>query len=177
MDNTPERIPQPINIGGIKLSHELVQFIYTRPSAIQSILPRTIHTIAARQINISYFSLSMGEETVNASFCVEVENHVSVEEIITKSIPDSHSLTTIPSVGALTLFPHRNSFNLLGKVVQCFVKHRLPVYGLCTSISALSVLTDYKLLENGILALETIVQLPENHAPFRQEFNIRQVSV
>ncbi len=177
MANAPARIPQRINIGGIKLSNELVQFIYTRPSTEGSDLPHALKAIAAKQINISFFTLSQGPDKVTASFCVDADDHLIVQELVARTIQDPKRITCLPSIGTLTVFPHRNSFTLLGRVIQSFSDNQLPVYGLCTSISALSVITAFQSLDPAIKALETIIQLPENHAPFRQEFNIRQISL
>lgn len=177
MDNAPARIQERISVGGIKLSPELAQFSYTRTATEKCFLAPVLESIAGKHINISFLSLSEASGNVSVSFCVEVENHVVVKGILESAIQSPQQLQCIPSAGTLTIFPHRNSFALLGRVIQTFAVNKLPVYGFCTSISALSIVTAFCSLEAAITALETIIELPENHAPFRQEFSIRQISL
>lgn len=177
MDSAPTRIQERISVGGIKLSPELVQFTYTRPATEKCFLAPALAAIAGKQINITFLSLSASAGNISVSLCVEAENHLVVKGALDAVINDSQHLQCIPSVGTLTVFPHRNSLTLLGRVIRSFAVNTLPVYGLCTSVSALSVNTAFSSLEDGIRALENIVELPYNHSPFRQEYNIRQVNL
>lgn len=177
MDTAPTKIHHRIRVGGIKLSPELVQFIYTGPSQEKCLLTPALESIAGQHINITFLSLSASENTISTTLCVEAENHIAVQGLLKAVIHNSRQFKTIPSVGTLTIFPHRNSITLLGKIIQSFAINTLPVYGLCTSISAISIITDYSSLQRAITALENIVELPDNHAPFRQEFTIRQISL
>ena len=58
---------------------------------------------------------------------------------------------------------------MLGVLLEIFGKNRLSLYSLCSSLSALVINTDYTQLEQAAQALQTSFQLPENHAPFRQQ--------
>ncbi len=159
------------------MSNELVQFVYSRPATATCFLTPALEAISQRQINITFLSLSSTENEVITNFCVEKNNHITVQGLLDSILGDPHQITCIPSVGTLTIFPHRNSLAFLGKIVQSFSNHNLPIYGLCTSVSALSVNTDYSQVEHSIHILQGVIELPENHAPFRQEFNVRQISL
>ena len=43
------------------------------------------------------------------------------------------------------------------------------------SISALTLTTDYSFVNQALKALESILDLPPHHTPYRQEFLIKQV--
>lgn len=175
MDNPSGKYPERIRVGGIKISPELVQYIYTRSTDNGCDLHFALKKLAARNINISYLTLSTTADSIITSFCIESDSLSTVESLLHNNDRISNHLKIIPSVGSLTLFPHRNSISMLGRVLRLFGNHNLSVHGVCTSISALSLITDYSSLEHAITALEEIVELPENHAPFRQEFQIRQI--
>jgi len=86
-------------------------------------------------------------------------------------------LQVIHGVGTLTLFPHRRSLALLGRVVEILGQSGMSIHSLCTSISALAINIDFVLLDQAVEVLEKIVELPQNHAPFRPEFWVRQISL
>lgn len=175
MDNAPTGIPERISVGGIKLSPEQVQFSFTRPVAEHGSLASALKLIASRHITITYLSSSATSGQVSVSLCVEAAYHMVVKGILQTAVKSPQHLQCIPSVGTLTVFPHRNSFVLPGRILQAFSVNNLPIYGLCTSISALSVVTAFNRLDSAITALEDIVEVPRNHSPFRQELTIRQI--
>lgn len=158
----------------MKLSRELAQFTYSHPPAESCFLAPALGAIAGKHIPITYFTLTADAGESCLTFCVEAEHQIAVKGILAACVKAPERLQCLPSVGTVTIFPHRNSLTLLGRVIRAFATTRLPVYGLCTSISALSVNTDFQSLEMAITALESVVELPENHTPFRQQFLIRQ---
>ena len=179
-DNT--KIP----IGGIKFSEELVQVTVVRNSAGETSFDDLLHLLAGSRINIPFICHSISDCSANysanhsenyrekSSFCVLSSDLERVQELLTFSSFTSRSVRIIPSVGTLTLFPHKNSFRLLGLVIGCFGKNQYPIHSLATSISAIALNTDYCLLDDIAGELQTIVTLPENHAPYRQEFLLTQ---
>lgn len=175
MDSPSGIHPERIRVGGIKISPELAQYIYTRPSNNRCGLQSALEKIASLNINISYLTLSSATDSISTSFCVAADNLSTVEGILHSTSDISDQVEIIPSVGSLTLFPHRNSMVMLGRVLKLFGNHNLKIYGICTSISALTLITDFSQLNQAITAFEEIVELPENHSPFRQEFQIRQI--
>ena len=175
MENAATRIPERISVGGIRLSPELVQFSYTRPVTEQCFLAPALLRIAGRHINISFLSISATLDQVSTSLCTEAAYHLEVLGILQATVKIPQQLQCIASVGTLTLFPHRNSFVLPGRILQAFTANNLPIYGMCTSISALSVVTAFNTFDSAIQALEDVIEIPENHSPFRQELTIRQI--
>jgi len=171
-DNT--KIP----IGGIKFSEELVQVTVGRNSAGEASFDNLLHLLAGRQINIPFICHSSlnynAHYNEKSSFCVLSSDLGRVQETLIFSAFTSRSVRIVPSVGTLTLFPHRNSFRLLGLVIGFFGKNQYPIHSLATSISAIALNTDYRLLDDIAGKLQAIVTLPENHAPYRQEFLLTQ---
>lgn len=164
-----------IRIGGIKFSEELVQVKVVREPADGTSFVDLLHLLAGRQINIPFICHSNSMSRTEISFCVLLGELGRVQEVLHVSTCTNLSIRIIPSVGTLTLFPHRNSFRLLGLVIGFFGRNRYPIHSLSTSISAIALNTDFGLLDEIATKLQSIVALPENHAPFRQEFRMTQM--
>lgn len=162
-------------IGGIKLSPELVQFTFVcRSDQAQSSL--ILKAIAARAINLPFLSLSASTAGARLSLCVAAEYGTSVQQLIAEGLGQSPQIHRIPAVGTLSLFPHRYSFELVGCLLAQLSSAGISIYGMCSSISALTVVVGFNHQEEAIKALSPLIDLPANHAPFRQEFDIRQIS-
>lgn len=166
---------QKVRIGGIKFSEELIQITVASKTPDDSCITHLLHLIAEKNINISFFTHSVYTKTPESIFCVERTELDAIKEILKHtSFTDEH-VSIIESVGTLTLFPHRNELKLLGLIINFFGNCSFPVHSFCTSISAIAVNTEYLLLDNIAENLQSIVLLPDNHAPFRQGFRVTQI--
>jgi hypothetical protein len=166
-----------IRLGGIKFSEELAQITVNGSSSSGIQIHGLLSGIAVEKINIPFFCLSNDVEIKQCSaiFCVERSEFDTVQQLLPRlSLPD-RSWSVIQSVGTITLFPHRNSFSILGKTLAIFGKYRYPVHSLSTSISALAVNTDFSLLDEIAENLQESFELPENHAPFRPQFLLKEM--
>jgi hypothetical protein len=160
-------------LGGIKLSEELTLYSCRYDHEQRAIFSRILDTIAAQQINIHYLCHSSDSGSDLSTLCTSATTHKEVSGLLQPlgkgRIHQRHS------IGTLTLFPHRNSIRLILNVMRLFKHNDLTVHGFCTSISALTLVMNYLDLDRSVTELEELVDLPENHAPLRQEFTIRQV--
>ena len=86
----------------------------------------------------------------------------------------SESLEFVPGVGTLSIFPHHSNLKLLGLSFYVFGKQNLPLYGMASSISSLTFITDYSRLDEAVSTLLEYMDLPPNHAPFRPEIHVIQ---
>jgi len=164
-----------IRIGGIKFSEELVQLTFFRPSTADCSFTRLLQLLAEKSVNIPFLCSSSLTKTPEGVFCVDRRDLGMVEQLLRCSSTTSEQVKLIPSVGMLTVFPHRNSFKLLGRLIRFFGDSGYPLHSLGTSISAVAIITDYQLLEEIAEKLQSIFTLPDNHAPFRQGFRVTQI--
>ncbi len=167
---------QKIRIGGIKFSEELIQITVACPSPDNSALCQLLQLIAEKNINISFLCHSVLAGTPACNFCVDRAELSRLRDILTSYANPGKDVGIIESVGTMTIFPHRNDIKLLGRILLFFGRHGFPLHSFCTSISAITLNTDYLLLDTIAEKLQTIVLLPENHAPFRQGFRVTQIS-
>ncbi|KGO34279.1 MAG: hypothetical protein WBN83_17230 [Desulfoprunum sp.] len=183
-----EHLPPPddprIDIGGIKFSPELVQYTCRQVSSADRSLSELLRQMAERRINLSFYCSGRDGELSRGTFCVAAADAVQVDRIFDGLSPDEAGangqpwtgrVERITRIGTLTIFPHRRSPTLLGRVVASLAEAGIPIHSLCTSISALSVNIDFPLLDEAVAILGAVVDLPEHHSPFRPEFSITQI--
>ena len=168
---------QKVRIGGIKFSEELVQVeIVCRSPELFSICP-LLTQIADKNINIPFLCHSQVTNNSEIVFCVHRSMLGETQQILNTSSLQDSQISITPSIGTLTIFPHRNQLSLLGRITNFFGTHKYPIHSLSTSISAIALNTDYFLLDIIAEKLQYIFELPENHAPFRQGFRVTQIQL
>ena len=174
MDNTRESIDKKIRINGIKFSTELVQVNLLNGSFPQDSRPLFFQLLAQHQINIPFILISgMGEKNIG-SCCVAAEDIHRIKKVVAGETKLKEKLEFIQGVGALSIFPHHSNLKLLGVSFYLLSKASLPLYGMASSISSLTFITDYSLLDEAVTTLLEFMVLPPNHAPFRPEIHVIQ---
>lgn len=164
-----------IAIGGIKFSEELIHIRLMAQKLKDTSFTELLQLIAQKHINIPFISHSATTKSDTLSFCINNEDLDQVQSILCAATFHCSSVQITKSVGTLTIFPHKNSFSLLGNVVAVLGQYQFPLHSLCTSISAIAFNTDFIHLDQVAERLATIIELPDNHAPFRQQFCLKQM--
>ena len=166
MDASPAKLP----IGGLKLSSELVQ-IRLLPNSDFSVR-EMLRRLADHRINVTMVSLDAADGELTGIACIFTEDRALAEVALQ---PVACAIDMLSPVGAVTIFPHQARLLLIGKILWVLGREGLPVYGMASSHSALTFTTDYRRLDDAVSAVCRIVSLPENHAPFRPEFRVKQL--
>ena len=173
-----------MNVGGIKFSPELVQYTCRQVATADNSLAVVLRQMAGRRINLTYFCSDRDGDLLRSTFCVAAAAALEVDALLAAVEPGdgiavggswADRVQRIAEIGTLTIFPHRRSPTLLGRVVAALAGAGIAVHGLCTSISALSVNIDYLLLDRAVAVLAAVIDLPEHHSPFRPEFAVTQI--
>ncbi len=161
---------QKLPVGGLKLSSELVQ-LQLHPNDEGS-TSRILACLAERHVNLVLASMDVLDGLLNGMCCVLAEDRQTAEMVLQ---PFAGAYTMRPSVGALTIFPHRPRLKLIGRILTAMHTAGLPVYGVASSFSTLSLTTCYLQLDKAVSAVCSVIDLPENHAPFHPEFRVQQL--
>lgn len=164
-----------ISIGGIKFSMELVQLNCTERSGGGCRTVQLFRHLTANRVNMPFLCTGRTRHGRVCSCCIDVDDFGCVKVLLDGDPYMRQYLDILAPVGALTLYPHRSNLVLLGTVMQVVGKIKLPIYGIGTSLSTLTLTTDYRQLDRAAAALEKVFELPPNHAPFRPEFRVKQV--
>jgi aspartokinase len=174
MNNTRETIGKKVRINGIKLSRELVQVNILNRFFPQDFRSLFFQRLAQHQINIPFIMISGMGEKIIGSCCVAAGDIHRIKNVVAGESKLTESLEFVPGVGTVSIFPHYSNLKLLGLVFYLFGKQRLPLYGMASSISSLTFITDYSRLDEAVNALLEYMDLPSNHAPFRPEIQVIQ---
>ena len=157
-----------ILIGGLRFSTEQVL------ASLSGVAPdchdfiTILGELAEEKINLPFLCL----HTVNdgcAAVCMSRKDFDQLGPAADAAPPFGRGAVLTSSTGSLTLFPHQSSLRTLGALLEIFAENRLSLYSLCSSLSALLINTDFCQLERAAEVLQTSFQLPDNHAPFRQQ--------
>lgn len=155
----------------MRFSPGLVQTHIFSDQVDEGVLTALLHTLADRQINLSFLSIDC-TQGVNANLCMAKDDFAKAQKVMSKLLlPMQIEASHYNSVGTLALFPHQSRLKLAALTLAIFAENQLPVYGMSSSISALSLNTDYSSLDKAADLLKTVFQLPENHTPFRQHLS------
>ena len=163
-----------IRINGIKLSNELVQTNLLNGSRARDFRALYFGLLAQNQINIPFVLVTGMGEKIQGSCCVAAEDVKRTKQLVAMEPALKETIEFISSVGALSVFPHQSKLKLLGLCVYILGKVGLPLYGMATSISSLTFITDYSQLDGAASVLLKYLDLPPNHAPFRPEIQVIQ---
>ncbi len=174
MGNIRETIDKKVRINGIKLSTELVQVNLLNRFFPQDSKALFFRLLAQHQINIPLILISGMGEKIIGSCCVAAKDIDRIQIIVAGEPKLKENLEFIPGVGTLSIFPHHSNLKLLGLCFYLLEKLHLPLYGMASSISSLTFITDYSQLDEAVSILLEYLDLPPNHAPFRPEIHVIQ---
>jgi len=174
MSITQEGLNKKIRINGIKLSTKLVQINLLNGSLPENTRSLFFRLLSQNQINIPFVLFTCMGEQILGSCCVGSEDIRKIKTVIDKEPALKENIECISSVGALSIFPHHSNLKLLGLSFYLLGEQNLPLYGLASSISSLTFITDYSKLDEAVTIFLKYMDLPPNHAPFRQEIHVIQ---
>ncbi|MBI4766268.1 MAG: hypothetical protein HY787_16985 [Deltaproteobacteria bacterium] len=165
--NTPIRT---FSIGGLKLSPELIQIRLFPDTG--SLVTEMFRRLADQQVNLIGVVLDALDGQMTGVCYISIEDRLAAEQ----ALQPFKGLYELQSpVGLLTIFPHQSRSELMGSLFAALGHAGLPVYGIASSLSSLTITTDYHRLDDAVSAVCQVVTLPDDHAPFRPEFRVKQL--
>ena len=164
-----------IRVNGIKLSHELIHINILPKPGKKNLNAHFLRSMAENRINLPFLSYSAMDQRVHGSFCIALEDSGRLSQILALDPALKETVECISPVGSVSLFPHKFSLKFFGCLLHVFGKAGLTLYGMAASLSALTVTTDFHLLDRAIELLEPHISLPPNHAPFGSQIRIRSI--
>jgi aspartokinase len=161
----------PVKIGGIRISLCLAQIELADSPAV---LVALLDLLAKRQVNLSVLGLIGSGDQTSASFCVAEADRQTVAQAAAELEP-APSIQVRHPVGTLSVFPHGSNLWLMGRIHDLFASEGITVYALASSLSVLTFVIDYPLLNRAVEMLTTVLELPGNHTPHRPEIMVTQI--
>jgi hypothetical protein len=155
-----------IPIAGVKLSGELLQVNISGFSNALDAKLELSRLLSANRMNMPFLSGVCLQGRSQATGCVTMEDEGRARELIHGNSKLRQCAEFFPSVGLITLFPHQFSLKILGLSLFALGAAHLPLYGMGSSLSALTLITDYALLHGALAALQEHLAVPRENDPF-----------
>jgi hypothetical protein len=153
---------EKVHLEGMNGTGALVRVNIVNGLAPDGMLTGFLRCLAQRRINMRLF---IGEESgcgVQATCCVADADGIHVKTLA-DSTPVLKGCTALQGAAALvSIFPHRFSLKTVGLALMAFSEANLPLHGFCSSLSALTFITDHARLQEVFTALQTHFDFPDN---------------
>jgi aspartokinase len=166
---------QRTKIEGIKLSSELIAINFRNISDSEDPISHICQLLALNQINMPFLSVSRAGTKIQLFCCVSVEDKTRIKDLIHSESVLSSSAECINGVGLLSIFPHQFSMKILGLSLQALGEACLPIYGLASSLSALTFVIDYTHFHKAIASLRAYLDIPYDRVSLKPEIQVRQI--
>lgn len=147
----------------------MAQFSFAGGSSTLSGLVEILGELTQKKMNLSFLWLNHSSHQHHHSFCATSSYSGQIHGWIGNLKYNANDHSTKTEVGTITLFPHRNSVAFLSSIISLFLKKKIPIFSMNTSISAVFINTDYNMLDLAAAEIQSHFELPTNHAPFRDE--------
>jgi aspartokinase len=164
----------PITLDGIKLSHELVLFNLRDLTWATVALGRFFGYLSDQRINLPFFTSHCSAGNVRISCCVARDDGNRIRRHVDGEPDFEGKVTWVPVVGMLSLFPHKSRLQMVETAFDAMAWADLTIYGFATSVSALTLVTDYQGMDRAVEALKRHFDLPRGFVPMKPEFQVRQ---
>ena len=171
---------EKLKIGGLKQSLELCQFDLRGVHSPKEIASKVSKLLLSQKINMEFLTYYHNKDSYHQlTFCVSQDKFSPTSKIIQREgfLPVGWEIKSRKQVGIITIFPHQSALKILGAIMVSWTDHSIPIYGIATSLSALSFVTDYPLIGKAIEAIQVLFQLPEDHAPLKPEIRYVQSDI
>ena len=171
---------QKLKVGGLKQSLELCQFDLRGPDSSENTVSKISKLLASQKCNIEFLTYNpKSNRSPQLTLCVSQDKFSEASEILRKNglLPTSWHTTCRQHVGILTVFPHHSATQILAVIMVSWGGQSIPIFGIATSLSAISFGTNYHIIDKAVEAIHDSFQLPENRAPLKPEIRYYQSDI
>jgi hypothetical protein len=155
-----------IPMDGLNQLGGMVQARLCHPIDPGDFVPAFLRLLTQGRINMS---LCLTHRLEGADFtCCVADTHESPLKRLAESVQDSGGKTEFHApAGLLCMFPHRSSLKTLGLALTALSEARVPLYGFCSSLSALTFVIDQSRCAEAVSALSSCFEIPATRICFR----------
>jgi aspartokinase len=151
-----EKIP----MDGVKVAGELVRLNVGRASPPREGMVDLLRSLAQCRINLNMFIGGEEEEGIQFSCCVAATDESRVRKLTGAMSDLQETIQFHAPVDLFTVFPHQFKLNVLGLSLMAFARAHVPIYGFCSSLSAITFITDHIHSERALAVLGDCFELP-----------------
>jgi aspartokinase len=159
-----EKIPME----GVNVSPKMARVSVSVSSSGGDLTTDFLHPLAQDRINMNLLITREGKEGYCVLCCVAAADEGRTRRLI-DSNPDLRKRAEVrESVGLVSIFPIRSSLKTVGLALIALFEARVPVYGFCSSLSALTFVIDHDRLDEALAAFEGCFGFPGERPAERQ---------
>jgi len=139
---------------GLKVTGGLVLAGVANPSCGGKLYTSLLRELGENRMNMSLFIGGEAEGGMPFTCCVAASDKERFEAL-KDLIPDLRACMEVSApIDLLSLFPHRFNLKVLGLSMMALGNAQIPLHGFCSSLSALTFITDDADLDQASAALE-----------------------
>ncbi len=165
----------PLQANGIKLSLEMTLITIRVFSSGLDPHARFLKLMGENRINLPFLCDAARDTRTSGTYCILSEDIPRAKRAIAGDETLATRLKYLPSVGSISVFPHNFNMAFIGAILRLMGQSGAPLYGLATSISAMTMITDFSRLKQTAEYLTRHVSLPGNHSPFNPDIHIKSM--
>jgi aspartokinase len=145
---------------GVKRCEELVRVSLVNGSSSEEFLPGFLRTLTQSRINMNLFVGRATEKGLQLTCCMTCSDGSRVREL-SDHIPDLRGGVEFHQpVDLISIFPHHFNLKMVGLSLMAFARAQIPLYGICSSLSALTFITDHTHSDKALEVLKEFLALP-----------------
>jgi aspartokinase len=163
-----------ISIKGLKLTGPFAALWVAATGLKASTLAALYRLLTGHRVNIAYMTAGDAMSEEPALCCIDRSEAARVSALLDNDPQFRDRIRVGRDVGLLTFYPHRSSVTVLGSALQLLGEHGIGIYGMASSISALSFVVAFEQLETAGTILSRGLQLPDSATPIRDTIKVRQ---
>jgi aspartokinase len=164
-----------IGINGLKLSSELVLLHLEICMDFEQSLADVCRLLDHHNINILFMSTTMPSDHSYGMFCIDADKEADAKQLLVQESRFNATINIHSGVGLLTLFPHQSNLKLVGLALEYFGNNDIPIYGIGSSIGAITFVTDFNRLDDAAKALNQCLAIPPSATPIRSILKVKPV--
>jgi aspartokinase len=153
-----------VRIEGFKRCGELVRVSMGHASPPEEFLPGFLRTLTQSRINMNLFVGRATEKGIQFTCCVAPSDGSRVRELTDNMTDQRGGVEFHHPVDLISIFPHQFNLKVVGLVLMAFAKARIPLYGICSSLSALTLITDHGHSDKALAVLKEFLDLPADQS-------------
>jgi aspartokinase len=145
---------ETIPMEGMKVSGDLIRVDVVDASLTEELLRYFLKGLADNRINMPLFVGGEGSGGIEFTCCVGAPDGARVKTL-TDPISDLKACVEFSApVDLLSVFPHRFNLKALGLSLMALEKAQIVFHGFCSSLSALTFITDHTDLDQASAVLQ-----------------------
>ena len=153
-----------IPVEGMASSGDLVRVNALKVCLSAELLTRFLRGLVENRINMNLFIGGEAEGGIQFTCCVAAPDGGRVKAM-TDSIAHLKACVEFSApVELLSVFPHRFNLKVLGLGLMALGRAQIPLHGFCSSLSALTFITDHTDLDQASAALEGYFGFPPDRS-------------